>query len=293
MTAAKDALKRLAEVLATADAVVVGGGSGLSSAAGYDHYHWSPVLAEALAPFREYYGFASPMAGYYHCYSSYGAQWGYYSQYLRFMWEAPTGQPYKDLAAILSDMPHFILTTNVDQQFFRVFPEEQVCAFQGDFSYCQCSQPCHDAIWQNRALIDTLTAHLDGVMLPEDCVPRCSECGRVLVPWVRDDTFLEGQYWQAALERYQAFLRQWLLTSSLKKVVLLELGVGEMTPSIIKLPFWRLTEKNEGVFYVMLNQSATAAPLHLGTRALAVQGDLAESLAQLREWMKNEGGCDE
>lgn len=285
MTVAKDALKRLAEVLATADAVVVGGGSGLSSAAGYDHYHWLPALAEALAPFREYYGFTSPMAGYYHCYSSYGAQWGYYSQYLRFMWEAPTGQPYKDLAAILSDTPHFVLTTNVDQQFFRVFPEEKVCAFQGDFSYCQCSQPCHDAIWQNRALIDTLTAHLDGVLLPEEWVPRCSECGRVLVPWVRDDTFLEGQYWQAALERYQAFLRQWLMASSPKKVVLLELGVGEMTPSIIKLPFWRLTEKNEGVFYATLNQSATAAPLHLGTRALAVQGDLAESLALLREWM--------
>ena len=208
MTVAKDALKRLAEVLAMADAVVVGGGSGLSSAAGYDHYHWSPALAEALAPFREYYGFTSPMAGYYHCYSSYGAQWGYYSQYLRFMWEAPTGQPYKDLAAILSATPHFVLTTNVDQQFFRVFPEEKVCAFQGDFSYCQCSQPCHDAIWQNRALIDTLTAHLDGVLLPEEWVPRCSECGRVLVPWVRDDTFLEGQYWRAALERYQAFLRQ-------------------------------------------------------------------------------------
>ena len=52
MTVAKDALKRLAEVLATADAVVVGGGSGLSSAAGYDHYHWSPALAEALASFR-------------------------------------------------------------------------------------------------------------------------------------------------------------------------------------------------------------------------------------------------
>ena len=102
MTVAKDALKRLAEVLATADAVVVGGGSGLSSAAGYDHYHWSPALAEALASFREYYGFTSPLAGYYYCYSSYGAQWGYYSQYLRFMWEAPTGQPYKDLAAILN-----------------------------------------------------------------------------------------------------------------------------------------------------------------------------------------------
>ena len=41
-----------------------------------------------------------------------------------------------------------------------------------------------------------------------------------------------------------------------KKVLLLELGVGEMTPSIIKLPFWELTAKNENVFYACLNREA-------------------------------------
>ena len=56
------ALQELAERIAQADAVVIGGGSGLSSAAGYDHYHWSPALSEALAPFREQYGFTSPLA---------------------------------------------------------------------------------------------------------------------------------------------------------------------------------------------------------------------------------------
>ena len=55
-------LQELAERIDQADAVVIGGGSGLSSAAGYDHYHWSPALSEALAPFREQYGFTSPLA---------------------------------------------------------------------------------------------------------------------------------------------------------------------------------------------------------------------------------------
>ena len=49
-------LQEFAERIDQADAVVIGGGSGLSSAAGYDHYHWSPALSEALAPFREQYG---------------------------------------------------------------------------------------------------------------------------------------------------------------------------------------------------------------------------------------------
>ena len=37
-----------------------------------------------------------------------------------------------------------------------------------------------------------------------------------------------------------------------KKVLLLELGVGEMTPSIIKLPFWELTAQNETSFMHVL-----------------------------------------
>ena len=242
-------LQELAERIDQADAVVIGGGSGLSSAAGYDHYHWSPALSEALAPFREQYGFTSPLAGFYYCFSSYGEQWGYYSQYIRFMWEAPTGQPYLDLQALVADKPAFVLTTNVDRQFFRVFPKEQICAFQGDFGYCQCSQPCRDEIWENRELVKELTSRLNGAHLPEEDVPRCRDCGRVLVPWVRDDTFLEGRAWKAQLDRYHAFLRHWLLEQTGKNILLLELGVGEMTPSIIKLPFWELTARNQNVFY--------------------------------------------
>lgn len=202
---------------------------------------------------------------------------------MRFLWEAPTGQPYLDLQALVADKPAFVLTTNVDQQFFRVFPQKQICAFQGDFSYCQCSQPCRDNIWENRELVKELTGCLAGVRLPEEAVPRCPDCGRVLVPWVRDDTFLEGTFWQDSLHRYHSFLRHWIMDQSDKKVLLLELGVGEMTPSIIKLPFWELTAKNENVFYACLNREASHSPEHLRGRSLYLQGDLAETLAALRQ----------
>ena len=180
------AIQELAERIGQADAIVIGGGSGLSSAAGYDHYHWSPAILEALAPFREQYGFTSPLAGFYHCFSSYGEQWGYYSQYIRFLWEVPTGQPYLDLQALVADKSAFVLTTNVDQQFFRVFPKEQICAFQGDFGYCQCSQPCRDAIWENRELVKELTSRLKGVRLSEGTAAGywCPGCGTT--PFWRD-----------------------------------------------------------------------------------------------------------
>ena len=107
----------------------------------------------------------------------------------------------------------------------------------------------------NRELVKELTGCLAGVRLPEEAVPRCPDCGRVLVPWVRDDTFLEGTFWQDSLHRYHSFLRHWIMDQSDKKVLLLELGVGEMTPSIIKLPFWELTAKTKTSFMHVLIES--------------------------------------
>ena len=121
-------LQELAERIDQADAVVIGGGSGLSSAAGYDHSPLVPGTFEALAPFREQYGFTSPLAGFYHCFSSYGEQWGYYSQYIRFMWEAPTGQPYLDLQTLIADKTCFCSDHQCGSAvFLSIFPETNLC----------------------------------------------------------------------------------------------------------------------------------------------------------------------
>ena len=87
----------LAEKIRQADAVLIGGGSGLSSAAGYNHYHWLPYMEECLQDFKEWYGLKSPFDGFYYCYSSPEQQWAYYARYIQSMWDAPTGQPYYDL----------------------------------------------------------------------------------------------------------------------------------------------------------------------------------------------------
>ena len=166
---------RLAERIREADAILIGGGSGLSSAAGYNHYHWTPEMEDVLSEFKEYYGFHSPFSGFYYCYSSPEQQWAYYSQYIRLMQEAPTGQPYLDLKEIVGNKPCFILTTNVDMQFGRVFRQEQICAFQGDFGYLQCSQPCHDHIYPNRNMIREMTENLQGIRIPQELVQRCPE----------------------------------------------------------------------------------------------------------------------
>ena len=66
----EEQVSSLAEKIRQADAVLIGCGSGLSSAAGYNHYHWLPYMEECLQDFKEWYGLKSPFDGFYYCYSS-------------------------------------------------------------------------------------------------------------------------------------------------------------------------------------------------------------------------------
>ena len=88
-------------------------------------------------------------------------------------------------------------------------------------------------------------------------VPRCPQCGWQLVPWVRDDTFLQGAAWREGLGRYERFARE----RGNGRVLLLELGVGEMTPGIITLPFWSMAAKLPDAHLLSANISGGAAPV--------------------------------
>ena len=168
-------------------------------------------------------------------------------------------------------------------QFERIFKKERICDYQGNSGYVQCSQPCHDQIYSNVEMIRRMNENIRELRVTSELLPRCNECGRIMVPWVRDDTFLEGKDWREGVRRYENFLKKYLMNGTDKNVVLLELGVGEMTPSIIKLPFWKMTYKNEKVFYACLNQKKSSTPEHIKDKGIYIAGDLAETLRDLKE----------
>ena len=57
--------------------------------------------------------------------------------------------------------------------------------------------------------------------------------------------------------------------------------IREMTQGVIKLPFWDMTARNSQVFYVCLNQEASAAPEHLNGRRFYLPGTLADIFKEL------------
>ena len=174
---------------------------------------------------------------------------------------------------------YFILTTNCDVQLPKTFPEDKIFQFQGDFRYFQCSQPCHDKLYENRDMISAMLRHTVDLTVPSDLIPRCPLCGWKMVPWVQDNTFLQGEKWKADYQRYEDFVQKYCD----KKLLLLELGVGDMTPSVIKLPFWDMTAKFPNAFLVTVNLAKSSAPEHLRGKSLTLCDDLAHFMHELRK----------
>lgn len=271
-------IRLIAELIQQADAVLVGVGSGLSSAAGYNHYHNNAVFQTHFHDFQETYGIQNLFQGFYYIYSKPEQQWGFYSRYIKFMEESPAGQPYCDLLEILKGKEYFLLTTNCDIQIPKIFPKERVFQFQGDFRYFQCSQPCHDELYENHDMIEHMLDSMNGLEVPFELIPRCPKCGWKMVPWVQDNTFLQGKAWKADYQRYNDFVRKY----QDKKLLLMELGVGDMTPSVIKLPFWDMTSKLPDTFLVTVNIAKSSAPEHLKGKCMTICEDLSAFMQSLK-----------
>ena len=116
-----------------------------------------------------------------------------------------------------------------------------------------------------------------GFEVRSEDVPQCPHCGRQLVPWACDDTFLQGAAWREGLGRYERFVRE-----RGDGHVLLELGVGEMTPGIIMLPFWSMAAKLTDAHLLNVNISDDSAPPQLGSKAEAIRADLGTLLSATR-----------
>mgnify|MGYP001085191783 CR=1 FL=1 len=122
----KEQIRVLVNHLNGVAAIVVGAASGMSAAAGFRHYYERDQdFIEHFSRYEEKYGYHNTFDGFYYRYRSSEERWAFIAGLLCMILDAQTGQPYEDLFEILRDKNYYILTTNQDTQFTRVFPEEK------------------------------------------------------------------------------------------------------------------------------------------------------------------------
>lgn len=282
----EEQVKLFAEHIKEAGAIVVGAASGMSAAAGYRHYYERDKdFVENLGDFEKKYGYHNSFDGFYYHYRTSEERWAFIARNLCMILDARTGQPYYDLSEILKDKNYYILTTNQDTQFNRIFSEEKISAIQGDWRYFQCSRRCHDELYDS---VETLHKLNDAIgpdlRVPTDMIPRCPKCGAEMEPWVRSWVFLEGKKYHEEHNKLNTFLKK----NMHKKVLFLELGVGRMTPMFIQEPFWNLTYTWPGAFYITINPRDAIVPDELKNKGMAIREDIAKVLADTRKIFSGE-----
>ena len=276
----EDSLERLRNALDTADAVVVGAGAGLSTAAGFSY--GGERFRQHFADFEERFGIRDMYSGGFFPFPTREVFWAFWSRMIWLNRYTEDPKPaYRNLLRLLEGREHFVITTNVDHRFqVAGFSKERLFYTQGDYGLLQCSKPCCQKTYDNEALIREMLERQEGMRVPTELLPTCPHCGRPLVPNLRsDDTFVEDEGWHAAAERYHRFLRE----HEQGHILYLELGVGYNTPVIIKYPFWRMTQANQEATYACVNFGEAVCPQEIAERSICLNADIDRVIQDLLE----------
>lgn len=270
--------EKIKEELNEAQAVVLGAGSGLSAAAGYEYR--GDRFRKYFKDYEVKYNFHDMYSGGFYPYDTLEEYWAYWSVYVYINRFLPPPMPvYERLLELLKEKDYFVLTTNVDHCFQRAgFAKDRLFYTQGDYGLFQCSVPCHGKTYENEQIIRRMVAEQKDMKVPTELIPRCPRCGKPMRMNLREDsTFVEDDGWRAAYDRYKKFLAK----NKGKRILFLELGVGMNTPGIIKYPFWRMTAEFKNAFYVCLNKDEAYLPSALKDKGVAVSTDIREAIDAL------------
>lgn len=273
-------IERLKAALRDCDAVVIGAGSGLSTAAGFTYT--GERFEKYFSDFAAKYGIQDMYSGGFYPFPTMEEFWAYWSRYIyinRYM-DAPK-PVYDDLLKLVQDKDYFVITTNVDHCFQKAgFDKKRLFYTQGDYGLFQCSEPCCLETFDNEAVIQEMVERQKDMKIPSELLPVCPHCGKPLTMNLRsDDTFVEDEGWHRAAERYENFL----CTHEGQKIFFLELGVGYNTPVIIKYPFWQMTAKNPNATYVCINQGQAVCPQEIERQSVCINADIGQVLQSMSD----------
>ena len=269
---------RLEKAIKDAEAVLIGAGAGLSTAAGYTYS--GERFQKHFADFARKYHFHDMYSGGFFPYATAEEKWAFWSRNIYCnRYDQPQSAVHENLLDIVREKDYFVLTTNVDHLFQNNgFEKKRLFYTQGDYGLWQCKTPCHGKTYDNEEAVRRMLAKERDMRIPSELVPKCPVCGGAMEMNLRcDDTFVEDDGWRKAAERYREFLEN----HRTSRILYWELGVGMNTPGIIKFPFWRMTADNSAAVFAAVNQEEPRVPEEIASQSICIKGDIREVLALL------------
>ena len=291
----QEAINRLKKEIETADAIVIGAGAGLSTAAGF--VYSGKRFEKYFGDFAAEYGITDIYSGGFYPFPDEETRWGWWARHIYYnRYVAAGNDVYGNLLSLVKNRNYFVITTNVDHQFQAAgFDKERLFYTQGDYGLFQSVNPQIRKTYDNEAWVmkameaqrfirdseGVFQPPCDGKLLmriPSELIPRCPDDGSDMTMNLRsDESFVQDEGWYRASGAYASFLKK----CQGLHVLFLEIGVGMNTPVIIKYPFWQMTNDNPKAVYACLNYSEAYCPLQIEKQSLCLEADASEIIRQL------------
>ncbi len=268
-------LELLFEKLKNVDTVLVGAGAGLSASAG--HLYHGERFEKNFADFKEKYKISDMYSGGFYNFPTIEEFWAWWSRQIYVnRYNRDKNPVFQHLFSLIKDKNYFVITTNADHLFQdNGFDKERLFYTQGDYGLFQCSKACHNKTYDNKEIVYAMYEQQENMKVPSELVPYCELCNAPMTVNLRKDNFfVQDDGWNNAYDRYAHFIKK----HQKSNVLLLELGIGANTPSIIKYPFWDFTLNNPNAFYACINYDFATCPKEIINRSLLIKEDIANTL---------------
>ena len=290
-----EAISRLKTEIETAEAIVIGAGAGLSTAAGLTYS--GERFEKYFGDFAERFGIRDMYSGGFYPFPDAETRWAWWARHIYYNRYVSAPRPvYEDLRKLVQGKDCFVITTNVDHQFQRAgFDKKRLFYTQGDYGLFQSVNPAIRKTYDNeewvmqameaqgfvrneKGIFEMPAGGSVSMKIPALLIPKCPDDGSDVTMNLRaDDSFVEDEGWHRASAAYADFLRR----HEGMHVLFLEIGVGMNTPVICKYPFWQMTKDNPKAVYACLNFNDAYCPVEIEKQSVCIDGDSAEVIERL------------
>ena len=288
-------LERLKKEIETADAIVIGAGAGLSTAAGFTYS--GERFEKYFFDFAASFGIKDMYSGGFYPFPDDETRWAWWARHIYFNRYIDTPKPvYSDLYELVKEKDYFVITTNVDHRFQRAgFDKKRLFYTQGDYGLFQSvnskirktydneewvmkAMEAQGFVRDENGVFDVPADRKISMRIPTELIPKCPDDGSDMTMNLRsDESFVEDEGWHKASAAYSEFLRR----HEGLHVLFLELGIGMNTPIICKYPFWQMTNDNPKAVYAGLNYNEAYCPKQIEKQSIVIDGDSGETIVAL------------
>ncbi len=275
----KDRILKVRDLLKEADYVLIGAGAGLSTAAGMEYSGES--FEKNYREFIDKYYFDNLYSASFYDFKTQEEKWAFFAKMIKLnRYNDKPLQLYQELYELVCSKDYFVLSTNVDGQFYNSgFDAERVFEIQGDYCFLQCENACHDKLYYNKELVEKWIQNTKDCKILSDLVMKCPVCGGNMDMNLRKDAnFVQDKNWHVQAKKYEEFINN----AKDKKMVLLEIGVGFNTPGIIRFPFERMVEENEDTYLVRINKEYPSAILDINDKLVSFNENVSKIIGDLK-----------